>query len=126
MRVIFTGSRDWPSDDTTFVHAVVDGLLVSGMTHASVGDCKTGIDPIVYRRLRPVLSDRIERFVAEWDQLGRAAGPIRNQRMVDNGGDLCVAFSYGPIVNSIGTCDCATRAAAAGITTITVDGDPLL
>ena len=37
-----------------------------------------------------------EEFAAEWEKHGRAAGPIRNQRMLDDGRpDLVVAFRAG-------------------------------
>lgn len=43
------------------------------------------------------------------------AGFIRNQRMVDTGADVCLAFPRG---ESKGTYDCAKRAKAAGIPVI--------
>ena len=45
---------------------------------------------------------------------GKAGGPIRNQRMVDSGADLCLAFT---MPDSKGTWDCVRKARAAGITT---------
>lgn len=50
----------------------------------------------------------------EWKHLGRAAGPIRNQRMIDEGKpDLVVAFPGGT-----GTADMVRRAKRAGIEVI--------
>ena len=50
-------------------------------------------------------------FCAQWERDGRAAGPIRNQRMIDEGKpDLVVAFPGGR-----GTADMVRRARAAGI-----------
>lgn len=50
-------------------------------------------------------------FPAEWGKHGRAAGPIRNQQMIDDGRpDLVVAFPGG-----VGTADMVRRAEAAGI-----------
>jgi ABC-type sugar transport system substrate-binding protein len=51
-----------------------------------------------------------ETFRAEWDREGNAAGPRRNQRMVNAGADLLVAFPGGR-----GTADCVRRARKAGI-----------
>lgn len=51
---------------------------------------------------------------ANWKTHGRAAGPIRNQEMVDLGADLCLAF---PAVDSRGTRNCARVAQEAGIPT---------
>jgi hypothetical protein len=51
---------------------------------------------------------------ADWAVKHRAAGPIRNQEMVDSGADECLAFIG---VGSTGARDCARRAEAAGIRT---------
>jgi len=50
-------------------------------------------------------------FKADWNKHGKAAGPLRNQRMLDEGKpDLVVAFPGGR-----GTADMVRRARAAGI-----------
>ncbi|ACL58817.1 DUF2493 domain-containing protein [Methylobacterium nodulans] len=52
-----------------------------------------------------------ERCIADWRQHGRAAGPLRNARMIAEGRpDLVLAF---PGVR--GTADCVRNAEAAGI-----------
>jgi len=53
----------------------------------------------------------VERYMADWKAHGRAAGPIRNQRMLDEGKpDLVLAFPGGR-----GTADMVQRAKAAGV-----------
>lgn len=52
----------------------------------------------------------VEAHPADWQRHGRAAGPIRNQQMVDSGADLVIAFPGGR-----GTADMVRRARAAGI-----------
>jgi hypothetical protein len=37
----------------------------------------------------------LEEYPAEWDKYGRAAGPIRNQQMLDTGIDVVIAFPVG-------------------------------
>lgn len=50
-------------------------------------------------------------FKADWDKHGKAAGPIRNQQMLDEGKpDLVLAFAGGK-----GTDDMCRRARAAGV-----------
>lgn len=49
---------------------------------------------------------------ADWRQHGDAAGPLRNQAMVNLGADECAAFPHG---DSPGTHDCMRRARKAGI-----------
>ncbi len=54
---------------------------------------------------------QVETYEADWDTHGRAAGPIRNQRMIDEGKpDLVLAFPGGR-----GTADMVRRAEKAGI-----------
>lgn len=53
-------------------------------------------------------------FKADWKKHGKAAGPMRNQRMIDEGKpDIVVAFPGGR-----GTADMIRRAEAAGIRAI--------
>lgn len=55
-------------------------------------------------------------YPADWAQYGRPAGPLRNQRMIDEGRpDLVVAFPGGQ-----GTADMVRRARAAGVEVIEV------
>jgi hypothetical protein len=55
-------------------------------------------------------------YRADWVGFGRAAGPIRNQRMLDEGKpDLVVAFPGGP-----GTADMTRKARDAGVEVIEV------
>lgn len=58
----------------------------------------------------------VERHPADWS-IGRAAGPLRNQHMVDLGAHLVLAFPAGA---STGTRDCTRRAHAAGIEIVEV------
>jgi len=60
---------------------------------------------------------------AAWKKVGRAAGPMRNQTMVDTGPKLCLAFPLPK--GSIGTWDCIKRAVAAGIPKVAVRIFPL-
>lgn len=53
----------------------------------------------------------LESYPANW-RIGKIAGSIRNQQMVNSGADVCLAF---PTVDSRGTWDCVRRAEEAGI-----------
>jgi len=56
-------------------------------------------------------------FAAEWQRYGAAAGPLRNQRMIDEGRpDYVVAFP-----GNRGTDDMMRRARAAGLRVILAD-----
>jgi hypothetical protein len=61
-----------------------------------------------------------EKFPADWDRYGRAAGPIRNKQMLVEGKpDLVLAFSYD-LKTSRGTRNMVTQALAANVETIDV------
>lgn len=54
---------------------------------------------------------KVIEFKADWKKHGKAAGPIRNQKMIDQGKpDLVIAFPGGR-----GTADMVRRATQAGI-----------
>ena len=59
---------------------------------------------------------RLDPFPADWEQHGKAAGPIRNQAMVDSGLDVLLAFPGGR-----GTEDMVTRAKRAGVLVLRVE-----
>lgn len=117
MRILVTGSRDFTH------HGVVRGYLECAVDdHQSVCDC--GQITVVHGgcpRGADLHADRIARATgwgvevhpADWS-LGRGAGHIRNQRMVDLGAHLVLAFFAEGAANR-GTADCVARATAAGI-----------
>lgn len=114
MRILVTGSRDWP--DRAAVHMTLDGLrkVASARNESLVvvhGDCPTGADAMAAQWAKQC-GIEVEAYPAEWDRYGKAAGPMRNQKMVDLGADLCIGF---PIAGSRGTLHCMTRAYSAGI-----------
>ena len=112
LRILVTGSRNW-TDWNAIATAI--GRASTGWSPSSVtvvhGACPTGADAIADE-----LADRfgftVERHPADWDRHGRAAGPIRNQEMVNLGADVCLAL---PLGSSRGTYDCMSRAKAACI-----------
>lgn len=77
------------------------------------GGCR-GADILAVRASR-ALGYPFWEFPADWQKFGKAAGPIRNQRMLDEGKpDLVVAFHENP-ENSKGTKDMIRRATRQGV-----------
>ena len=115
MRILVTGSRDWP-----YAQVVYDELSRIAQEHGNItvveGACPTGSDQFAHVWVKDQQfsgSDTVgERHPADWAKHGKAAGPLRNQEMVDLGADLCLVFCLN---SSRGTLDCARRAQAAGI-----------
>jgi hypothetical protein len=124
MRILVTGSREL-TDMSLVSDAIGTVTMVNDKTTIVVGDCPTGADAFarelweldVQDDTGSVFGDRIEIHKANWATHGKAAGPLRNQAMVDSGVDLCLAF-YKTGAGNRGTRDCVIRAKAAGIPVI--------
>lgn len=111
-RVLVAGTREGVEDaliDTELARLAPDVILC--------GDCR-GVDKQAASWAR-VHDVELVTFPADWRSHGRAAGPIRNQQVYDEGKpDLVVAF---PITGSRGTFDMIRRAERAGVAVRIVD-----
>lgn len=114
MRVLVCGGRDLRDRDLVVnslfrleeEHGDFTEVLHGGATGA---DSEAGIFADL-RRAKQIV------YKANWRKHGKSAGPIRNQRMLDEGKpDLVVAFPGGR-----GTADMTKRAKAAGLRVIEV------
>ena len=118
MRVLVTGSRDWPYPSVveSELNRVLANLPMTETLTVVEGACPTGADAFAYQWVFKALKAggpvKSERHPADWAKHGKAAGPIRNQEMIDLGADLCLAFWHNA---SRGTHNCYTRASVAGI-----------
>lgn len=96
--------------DRMWLFRVLDELRYSRGVTVTISGCARGADMlgIEWAEANGI---EVARFPADWDTHGRAAGPIRNQQMLDEGKpDLVVAFPGGR-----GTADMVRRTKAAGI-----------
>jgi hypothetical protein len=128
MKVLTTGSRTWTGVYGDWIITLTLNRLESlgralySPLRLMNGACPEGADAVVQRwaHRRNV---RLTEFPADWIGLGKQAGFIRNQFMVNQGADMCVAFLRD---NSRGTQHTIDRARAAGIPTFVVpwDGTP--
>lgn len=114
-RCLVTGSRDWPFDTQVAheLHLVWESFGFPLEFIVVHGDCPTGADRFAHEWAER-WGHIPEPHPAHWALLGKAAGPTRNQKMVDLGADICLAF-IGP--KSKGAKGCAKLAKAAGIET---------
>ncbi len=119
MIVLVTGGRDF--DDRALVDRVLDELKPSLVVHGGA----RGADRLArfWARANGV-RQRIHN--AKWERFGRAAGPLRNQAMLDEQAAcgepiaLVVAFPGGK-----GTADMVRRARSAGIAVRMAESDVL-
>lgn len=108
-RVLVCGGRDYT--DQAMLFGVLDMESEHGPINAIIqGDCPTGADRLA-RLWALSRNEHYDSYPADWQSHGRAAGPIRNQQMIDEGRPTKVfAFPGGR-----GTADMVRRARAAGV-----------
>jgi len=115
MNVLVTGGRNFADYQT--VENAMDSLLLKYPTLELIHGGASGADALADRWAKKRLVP-CEVFPADWKKHGRAAGPIRNQEMLDQHPQIVVAFPGGR-----GTQDMILRAKRAKITVIIVDDD---
>lgn len=110
MRVLVCGDRDWT--DGMLVRQVLEKLRPRVIIEGGA----RGADACA-RAVAPAIEAELLTFWAEWKKHGKAAGPIRNQRMLDEGKpDLVIAF-HDDLGRSKGTNDMLARAERANVPT---------
>lgn len=112
MRVLICGGRDYGVTEHERLRIAwqLSGLHVEKRFTFVIDGGARGVDACA-REFREMAGLEGQTFKAEWLSYGRAAGPIRNQRMIDEGKpDLVIAFPGGR-----GTADMVRRARAADI-----------
>lgn len=113
MKVLVCGGRDF-TDETAvvnFLFRLDDERPITSIIHGGA----TGADASGGRAAQ-LLKVPCRVFRANWKKYGNAAGPIRNQKMLEEGKpDVVVAFPGGR-----GTADMCVRARSHGIEVIEV------
>lgn len=113
MNVVVTGGRNYR--DAARVAEVLSKLPI---TRLSQGGARGADTLAILWAIRNQIEFRT--YVAAWAKEGKAAGHLRNQRMLDAElPDLVVAFPGGR-----GTADCVRRAKAMGIEVLEVSPTP--
>jgi hypothetical protein len=121
VRALICGSRDWT--DRAAVAVVLEGLRVESIDVFEplvvVEGCAGGADSVAHAWEEDQWVAH-EHYPADWRRHGKAAGPIRNQQMLDTKPEVVWAFVTKPLEESRGTADMVRRARAAGIPTYVV------
>ena len=110
-RLLVCGGRDY--DDAAFLFRTLDDLYREHQFRDFMQGGARGADALAkdWAKTHPEIA-RWE-YKAEWKKYGPAAGPIRNERMLEWGPDLVVAFAGGK-----GTAHMVRLARAAGVEVI--------
>ena len=114
-RFIICGGRDYA--DREFVYFKLNILLRYDWNFVLVHGACRGADMLAaeWGEITQVV---VEPHPANWDELGRAAGMIRNKEMLDTGVDGIVAFPGG-----VGTAGMVNMARRAGVPIWDLRGD---
>ncbi len=128
-RVLVCGSRDW--DDQDIIWTMLDGLfahILSSIdwvpdpgTITIIDGAARGADTMAYKWAECMIEQGLgqvvfsERYPADWDQHGRAAGPIRNKQMLVEGKPTLVLAFSDDLSVSRGTANMVKQSRAAGV-----------
>lgn len=114
MRVLICGGRNY--DDSRRVYAVLDKLHAEAGVDRVIEGGARGADALARRWAENVGAVPVDTFEADWEAHGTFAGPMRNQRMLDEGlPDLVIAFPGGR-----GTADMVRKARKAGVQVVEI------
>lgn len=108
LRVLVFGGRDY--NNKKFIYEALDEIYDPFLPMTVISGAARGADSLALEwaveRMCP-----FEAYPADWKKHGKAAGPIRNQRMLDEGKpNLGIGFP-----GDVGTADMAKRLRKAGV-----------
>ena len=106
MKVLICGSREWND-----IYAILRELRDLPPDITVIHGAARGADRLAGAAAEGI-GLKVVAVPAEWNRDGRGAGPVRNQKMLDMGPDLVVAF---PVRGSRGTMDMIRRSLRKGV-----------
>lgn len=109
MKVLVCGDRNWNN-----YWAIYDVLHRLDRSSVIIHGAARGADTMAGVIAKNLGFAEIVAVPADWEQYGRAAGPIRNKKMLDMDPDLVLAF-HSDIQNSKGTLNMVTIAKKKGV-----------
>ena len=108
MRLLVTGDRDWTDADA--IRLCLLDLKPEVVIHGAA----PGADSLADEVAKELGIERLS-FPAKWKLYGRAAGPIRNQQMLDEGKPDTVVYFHHDLPSSKGTANMLKRARLADL-----------
>lgn len=109
MKILVTGSRNWTDESSIRAALQIFHAEVPTIIHG----CASGAD-LMAERIAIDLGYPVKGYPARWWSEGRAAGPKRNQRMLDCEMPIDQVLAF-PLAESVGTWDMIRRAQKMGI-----------
>lgn len=116
-KILICGDREWK--DAPFIEAMLQAEIVTAQAFGDPnvqivvihGDAR-GADKLGARAALNLGIQEVP-FPAQWDTFGKAAGPVRNQAMIEQEPNIVLAF-HDDILHSKGTLDMLQRAKKNG------------
>ena len=109
-RVLICGDRDYKHEQKIFdyIQALnpLEDIIIHGNARGADASASTAAK---------LFGFAIIGFPAQWNKYGKAAGPIRNQQMLDEGKPDLIVYFHDNIKKSKGTKDMVGRAEKAGL-----------
>ena len=114
MRILVCGDRNWKNMES------IEKILINYSSNTTIiHGCANGADTLA-GLIGQNLKMSVERYPAQWNIYGRAAGPIRNRKMIEEGRpDLVYAF-HSDIEKSKGTKNMINQATSEHIPVILI------
>jgi len=107
MKILICGDRNWTSEIS--IRKKIEEYNPSLIIHG----CARGADRIS-GKIGKEMGIEVLEFPADWEKYGKAAGPLRNEKMLKEGNpDMVIAF-HKNISLSKGTKDMVRRAKQSG------------
>ena len=113
MKVLVCGDRNWT--DREAIRSWLSKLQDWGYTELIQGSAR-GADTIAREEALRLGYPIVHSYPAQWNKYGKAAGPIRNRQMVDEGKPDLVVYFHHDLANSKGTRDMVNYAISCGLT----------
>ena len=112
-RILVTGSREWTNYATVLRALSASWRFTQALDVVVVQGGAPGADEMAARAAK-YIGLAVETHLANWEELGKKAGPVRNAAMVALGADVCLAF-FKKGAGNRGTTHCSDLAEEAGI-----------
>lgn len=111
MRVLICGDRNW--DKPAAIEVILEGLAVTTEWLTVIEGCARGADKVACEWEDSVATHA--HYPADWNTHHRAAGPIRNRKMLEEGQPDVVFAFHDNLEESKGTKDMVKIAHKAGV-----------
>lgn len=115
-RLLICGDRNWT--DKRSIEAIIRATHAEHEDLVIIEGEARGADSIA-RDTAIGMGIPVEPYAADWQKFGRAAGPIRNQQMLETQPDMVIGF-HNDLENSKGTKDMLNRAKKEGIPVLNI------